>query len=157
MGDTTSYPKPSHRLANRVRARFGNPHFLDKVRWAPWEDDESWRVSAAWVQHRVAQQLNRVLEGDAQPACELTLDGDAETRLAQVASFCGMGTGRLNGLMKGYIPIRMDELVAWLAVTGIDPFPVIVEELLPDERLTDLPVGGGPVRRVTGRGNSGDD
>lgn len=150
MGDRSGFPLPHHRLAPGRARRFGNP-YAGTVRWAPWDEDATWRTSAAWVQHRVAQRVTAVLDGEADPACDLELGSTDEERRAQVAAFCGMGTRRLDELLRGRVPIRTFELLAFLAVAGIDAFPVTVEELLPDERLTDPGGEGTVVRRVEGR------
>jgi hypothetical protein len=148
-GKRSNFPLPHHRLTGRdgetSRARFGRD---PDIRWRGWDDEATWRVSAAWVQHGVARDLWAVIAGEAQPACQLALGDTEDERTAAVAGFCDMTERRLDELLKGWMPIRTHELLAWLAVTGVDSFPVEVEGLLPEKGLTNSRPGGDTVRRM---------
>jgi hypothetical protein len=149
MGNRSNFPLPHHRLTGRdgetSRARFGRD---PDIRWQGWGDEATWRVSAAWVQHGVARDLRAVIAGEAQPACQLALGDTEDERTAAIAGFCDMTEGRLAKLLRGWAPIQTHELMAWLAITGVDSFPIEVEALLPEKGLMNSRPGDQEVRRV---------
>jgi hypothetical protein len=144
VGDETKYP-PKDRLTGRPRARFGRD---PDARWEAWDDEAIWRVSAAWVQHEIPRVLRTVITGEAQPACQIELGMNENDRREAIAAFCGMAESRFAQLLDGAMPIRTDELMACLAVTGIAWFPADVESMLPEKGVTDPRPRGGVVRRV---------
>jgi hypothetical protein len=156
VGENSSYPEPHERLAGEVQARFGRPNYLPPVNWVAWEEEEVWRVSAAWVQHLVAQEIRLVIAGRKSVACDFTLSDSKDERYLAVASYCQVSKDRLDRLLGGWAPIQLRELLAWLALTGITAFPVTINQLLPPKAVTEDPTDGRDLRKCIGLTGDGD-
>jgi hypothetical protein len=81
------------------------------------------------VQHLVAQELRLVISREKPIACDVTLGDTKDERYLAVANYCQASANRCERILGGWALIPLRELLAWLALTGIGAFPVVVIQL----------------------------
>lgn len=136
MGNWDNKWKSRSFLADGQTPGFGKPRDEnDPILWRPWSKDERWAVAAAYQQHRLAMELNRVLNGTAKAADGFVPPPDASKveRRAALAEHLGVPNRTLESRMAGQSVCTARELLGMVSVAGIGTLPIVVAELLPKD------------------------
>jgi hypothetical protein len=88
--------------------------------WKPWNEDQEPQVALAFLQHRMALIVSRMIE-------------EGHRKRIDVADSLGISDGQLRHKLKGEVPFTALDVVRWPLVLGIDFLPELQSrsDLLP--------------------------